>query len=258
VDIPEAWQLAGRVCLVTGAGGAIGSEVAELLHTAGGRVVCTDRDAEAAAAVAKRLGARAEAAPLDVTDASAVHDVMADVTRRLGTLDVMCNLAGIPGRSQPILELDEASFDEIFAVHFKGVLFGSQAAARVMVERGGGAIVNMSSEAIDLAPATITSYSVSKAAVSTLTRVLAAEVADRGVRVNAIAPSFIPTPLSLVRYPEGEAREAYLDWWRAKSPLGRLCSVRDVAWQVLYLASAASGFVTGQTLRTNGGITMPW
>ena len=258
LTIPPGWRLDDRVCFVTGAGGAIGRDVSFALHAAGATVICSDRDADAATDAALTLGERAVGVELDVTDPQAVTAAVEEAVMRFGGLDVMCNLAGIAGRSQLIVELDEESFDSIFSVHFKGVLFGSQAAGRVMVAAGKGSIINMSSEAIDLAPATIASYSVSKASVSMLTRVLAAEIGGEGVRVNAIAPSFIPTPLSLVRFEEGPARQAYLDWWRAKSPLGTLCSTRDVALQVLYLAGDAAGFVTGQTLRTNGGITTPW
>lgn len=256
-DIKDAWRLEGRVAFVTGAGGAIGRSVCLTLAEAGARVVCADRNAEAAEATAALV--QGDVAAFDVSDADAFDKAVRDAADRLGGLDVMCNLAGVSGRSQKIVDLEEAAFDDIFSAHFKGVLFGCQAALRVMLPAGKGAIINMSSEAIDLAPATITGYSSAKAAISMMTRILAAEVAPQGVRANAVAPSFIPSDLSLVRFKDDpEGRERYLDWWRAKSPLGALCSVEDVARQVLYLASDASGFVTGQTLRTNGGISMPW
>jgi 3-oxoacyl-[acyl-carrier protein] reductase len=251
----EAWRLDGRVAFVTGAGGAIGAAVACALAGAGAHVHCADLREEAAVAVATRVGGTPVV--LDVADRSAVFAAI-DAAAGRG-LHIICNLAGIAGRSQRVTDLDEDSFDAMFAAHFGGVLHSCQAALPHLRRAGGGAIVNMSSEAIDIAPATIASYAVAKASISALTRILAAEVAGDGIRVNAVAPSFIPSDLSLVRYAgDPEGRERYLDWWRAKSPLGELCSVDDVAAQILYLASDAAGYVTGQTLRTNGGISMPW
>lgn len=257
-ELPTAWRLNDRVAFVTGAGGAIGRAVATSLARAGASVVCADLDLDAASATVSALGSRGEPVELDVTDKVAVSAAVTATAERHGRLDVMCNLAGIAGQSQLIADLTEDAFDLMFAVHFKGVLYGCQAAARIMTAAHRGAIVNMSSEAIDIHPPTIASYAVSKAGISMLTRILASEIAADGVRANAVAPSFIPTPLSLRRYPDEEGRRAYLDWWRAESPLGALCTEEDVAMQVLYLASDASAFVTGQTLRANGGITMPW
>lgn len=253
-QLPTTWRLDGRVAFVTGAGGAIGREICIALAEAGARIHCADLNATSAAETA----ALVDGTPvqLDVSDRDAVFETVARAAA--GGLDIMCNIAGIAGRSQKVVDLDEAAFDEMFAVHFKGVLYGCQAAMRAMRPAERGAIVNMSSEAIDIAPATIASYAVAKASISMLTKILAAEAADCGVRVNAVAPSFIPSDLSLVRYPDPADRERYLDWWRAKSPLGQLCGVEDVAAQTLYLASDAAGFVTGQTLRANGGMTSPW
>lgn len=252
----DAWRLDGRVAFVTGAGGAIGEAVARALADAGAHVHCADIREDAARAIAERVGGTAVA--LDVSDARAVRAAI-DCAAASGNLRIVCNLAGIAGRSQRVIDLDEEAFDAMFAAHFGGVLSGCQAAVPHLRAAGGGAIINMSSEAIDIAPATIASYAVAKASISALTKILAAEVAGDGIRVNAVAPSFIPSELSLVRYAgDPEGRERYLEWWRAKSPLGALCSVEDVAAQVLYLASDAASYVTGQTLRTNGGISMPW
>jgi 3-oxoacyl-[acyl-carrier protein] reductase len=251
----RAWRLDGKTAFVTGAGGAIGRAVAVALAEAGAHVHCADIREEPARETAALTGGTAV-----VCDVADRVQLTATVDRAAAAsgLDIMCNLAGIAGRSQRVVDLDEEAFDQMFAAHFRGVLYGCQAALPHLRRAGGGAIVNMSSEAIDIAPATIASYAVAKASISMLTKILAAEVAGDSIRANAVAPSFIPSELSLVRYPDAESRERYLDWWRAKSPLGTLCSVEDVAWQVLYLASPASDFVTGQTLRANGGISMPW
>lgn len=249
------WRLDGKVAFVTGAGGAIGGAVAAALAEAGAHVHCADIRAESAQDVASAVGGTP--CVVDVADRAGLFAAIGRTAEANG-LHVVCNLAGIAGRSQRVTDLDEDAFDAMFAAHFRGVLYGCQAAVPHLRRAGGGAIVNMSSEAIDIAPATIASYAVAKASISMLTKILATEVAEDAIRANAVAPSFIPSDLSLTRYTEPEARERYLDWWRAKSPLGQLCSVEDVAAQVLYLASDASSFVTGQTLRTNGGISMPW
>ena len=252
----DAWRLDGRTAFVTGAGGAIGEAVAVALAEAGAHVHCADIREEAARAIAERVGGTP--VTLDVSDAVAVRAAI-DAAAASGRLRIVCNLAGIAGRSQRVVDLDEAAFDAMFAAHFGGVLNGCQAAIPHLRRAGGGVIINMSSEAIDIAPATIASYAVAKVSISALTKILAAEVAGDAIRVNAVAPSFIPSDLSLVRYADDpEGRDRYLDWWRAKSPLGGLCSVEDVAAQVLYLVSDAASYVTGQTLRTNGGISMPW
>lgn len=252
----DAWRLDDRVAFVTGAGGAIGEAVAIALAKAGAHVHCADIREAAAGRVAGCVDGTA--VTLDVADPEAVRAAI-DAAAAPRGLHIVCNLAGIAGRSQRVVDLDEEAFDAMFAAHFGGVLYGCQAAIPHLRRAGGGAIVNMSSEAIDIAPATIASYAVAKASISALTKILAAEVAADGIRANAVAPSFIPSELSLVRYADDpEGRERYLDWWRAKSPLGGLCSVEDVAAQVLYLASDAASYVTGQTLRTNGGISMPW
>lgn len=251
----DDWKLDGKTAFVTGAGGAIGQAICMALAEAGARVHCADLRAEAATETAALVGGIPVV--LNVSDKEAVFAAVARAAAPDG-LHIMCNIAGIAGRSQKVVDLEEQGFDEMFAVHFKGVLYGCQAAMKIMRPAGQGAIINMSSEAIDIAPATIASYAVAKASISMLTKILASEVADCGVRANAVAPSFIPSELSLTRYRDAEARERYLDWWRAKSPLGELCAVEDVAAQVLYLASDASSFITGQTLRANGGMSMPW
>ena len=252
-----AWRLDGQVAVVTGAGGEIGAAVSMALGAAGAHVVCADLSTEDAARMATRI-ASAEAVRLDVTDPMAVTAVADAVVERLGRLDVWCNIAGIAGTAQPVADITDDAFERIFDVHVRGTLHGCRAAVRIMRPAGRGSIVNMSSEAIDIHPATVGSYAVSKAAIGMLTRVLAAEVAAAGIRVNAVAPSFVPSELSLGHHTDDAKRESYLEWWRRKSPLHDLCTADDIAGQVVYLATQASQFVTGQTLRTNGGISMPW
>jgi NAD(P)-dependent dehydrogenase (short-subunit alcohol dehydrogenase family) len=254
----SALDLSGRTAVVSGAGNGLGRASALALGRAGAHVVCVDLDAEAAAATAAEL-TQASSAAIDVTDRSAVSTVVARAVADTGRLDVLCNIAGVPGDLASVLELDLASFDRIFAVHFKGALFGCQAALEHMKDHGGGSIINMASGAIDLAIPGTASYAVSKAAIVMLTKTLAVEGGPFGVRANAVAPGFVPTALSMVRHSSDEAtRQAYLDAWSARAPMQRVGVPEDIAQQVLYLASDAASFVTGQVLRANGGATMPW
>lgn len=260
---PQNMSLDGRTAFVTGAGSGIGREVAITLAGAGARVTCADLDGDSAAQTAELInrgsGPTAWAIALDVTDRTQVEAAVARSARDMGSLDVLCNIAGVPGDLTSVADLDEDSFDRIFRTHFKGVLYGCQAALRLMIPAGRGSIINTGSSATDLGIANVTSYAVSKAAITMMTRNLATEVGSHGIRANVVAPGFVPTPLSMDRH-DGTDEEAqdYQTAWAARSPLRRVGSATDVAQQFLYLASDASSFVTGQTLRANGGATMPW
>jgi 3-oxoacyl-[acyl-carrier protein] reductase len=249
--------LTGRVAIVTGAGAGLGAAVAQLLAAAGARVLCADRDGAAAARTAVRIGG--DSTVFDVTDRAAVFSAIGEFARSAGRLDILCNIAGVASSGDRIEDMSDAAFDQVFDANFKGTLFGCQAALPLMQAAKRGAIVNMASSAIDLAIPSNASYSVSKAAVVMLTKVLANEVGADGIRVNAVAPGFVPTALSMGGAAEDDAaRVAYLDRWAARAPLGRVGTADDVAQQFLYLASDAAAFVTGQVLRANGGTTMPW
>jgi 3-oxoacyl-[acyl-carrier protein] reductase len=259
----DAWSLVGRVAIVTGAGSGIGRASAVVLAEAGALVVCADVNGEGSAHTAKLAGEGAVGTTLDVTDRAAVHELVASTHAEHGRLDIVCNIAGIISSSD-IIDLAEAEFDRIIAVNLKGVLFGAQAAAKVMAEAGRGSIVNMSSGAIDAPAAGLGAYAMSKAAIAQLTKTLAAEVGPRGVRVNAIAPGLVETAITERHYskPDGsidaERREATLAGMRAQSPLGIVGESVDIAYAVHYLVSDAARFVTGQIIRPNGGAMMPW
>ncbi len=255
-------SLVGKAAFVTGAGAGLGRAVAQSLAAAGARVLCSDLDAAAAAQTAAAIsasGGHADSVPLDVTDRAAVVDAVRAFTDAAGRLDIQCNIAGVASSGHRIEDMDEAAFDAVFAANFKGTLYGCQAALPMMLAARRGSIINMASSAIDLSIPTNASYSVSKAAVVMLTKVLANEAGPDGVRVNAVAPGFIPTTLSMGPAPvEPHARSAFVDRWAARAPLGRVGTPEDVAHQFLYLASDAAAFITGQVLRVNGGATMPW
>ncbi|MCT8173990.1 MULTISPECIES: SDR family NAD(P)-dependent oxidoreductase [unclassified Variovorax] len=262
MNFSNALSLADRTAFVTGAGAGLGRSVARLMAAAGACVVCADIDADAAEATAAEIratGATAHSQGLDVTDREAVRAAVRAACARTGRLDAMCNIAGVPGDGQQVADLDEASFDRVFAVNFKGVLFGSQAALECMTGAKRGAIVNMASSAIDLAFPGSASYSVAKSAVVMFTKTLATEAGPLGIRANVVAPGFVPTRLSMLRNDDDDAtRQAYLAAWAQRAPLQRVGDADDIAHQFLYLASDAASFVTGQILRANGGATMPW
>jgi 3-oxoacyl-[acyl-carrier protein] reductase len=182
---------------------------------------------------------------------------VAGAVDRHGRVDVMANVAGIMHRST-VLETSVEDIERVLAVNLKGVFFGCQAAARVMVEQGSGSIVNMASAAVDQAAPGLVCYGMAKAALVQLTKVLATEVGPQGVRVNAVAPGFIDTNMTLGSIPDEETKAALADRMSRGTPLRAVGEPDDIAYAVLYLASDASKFMTGQILRPNGGVAMPW
>ncbi len=265
IDPRDSFDLDGRVAVITGAGSGIGAASAQMLAAVGATVVCADLDADSAAAIAKSIvadGGNATSAGCNVAMRTEVEDLVRSVVADHGRLDVMGNIAGIIHESL-VVDTEEADLDRVLATNLKGVFFGCQSAARVMIEQGSGSIINMSSGAIDVPAPNIVCYAMAKAAVAQLTKTLAVEVGPLGVRVNAIAPGFIITGMTSRhwRQPDGTIDEAVKEQvttpMRERSTLGRVGEPDDIAYAVLYLASDASSFMTGQILRPNGGVAMP-
>jgi 3-oxoacyl-[acyl-carrier protein] reductase len=265
VTLIDAFRVDGKVAVVTGAGSGIGRASALALAGAGACVVCADIAEDAATSTAREIsgaGGTAEAAGLDVADHDAVERLATGVAERLGGLHVWCNIAGIMVEG-PFLESSEEDLDRIMAVNLKGVFFGCQAAGRVMVKQPeGGSIINASSAAADTVSPNIVSYSICKAGVVQMTKTLAIEVGKHKVRVNAVAPGFVLTNMTS-RYfvrPDGSIDESMRDAvtgpMAKHTPLRRIGEPEDIAAAVLYLASEASSFMTGQVLRPNGGVAM--
>lgn len=265
-QLRRAFDLSERIAVVTGAGSGIGRASARLLAEAGAAVVCADIDGDAAETTANGLdetGSMSRGVRTDVSQRSEVDDLVAMAVDEYGRLDVMCNIAGVVRRTRA-LDTDDDEFDHVLAINLKGVLYGCQAAGRIMVDQGAGSIVNMASGAIDAPAPQLISYAVSKAGVTQLTRNLAVEWGPSGVRVNAVAPGFIVTGMTGRRFTaedgtvDEERKAATLAPMAKASPLRMVGQPEDVAMAVLYLASDASRFVTGQILRPNGGVAMPW
>ena len=265
--IAQAFDLSDRVAVVTGAGRGLGRAIASRLAEAGAAVACADivgTTAEETATAITESGGTASAHVVDVTDAAAVDGLVADAVSRHGRLDVMVNNAAIIVDST-VLDTTEADLDRVMAVNFKGVFFGCQAAGRVMRAQGSGSIINLASGAIDIATPGLICYAAAKAAVAQLSRTLAMELAPFQVRVNAIAPGWIDTPMNerhALREDgtvDPDKKREYVENRGARlSPMGIPGEPDDIAFAALYLASPAAKFVTGIVMRPNGGSTMPW
>jgi 3-oxoacyl-[acyl-carrier protein] reductase len=266
-SIAEAFDLSGRVGIVTGAGRGIGRAIAGRLAEAGATVVCADIDEQTAAETATLIakdGGSAAGSALDVTEKAAVDALVDATVAEHGRLDVMVNNAAIIVDG-PILGTTEDELDRVFAVNFKGVFFGCQAAGRVMVEQRSGSIVNMTSGAVDIPTPNLVCYAAAKAAAAQLSRTFAMELAPFHVRVNTIAPGWVDTPMNErhARRPDGsldldKQREYVEKRGKKLSPMGIPGEPDDIAFAALYLASPAAKFVTGIVMRPNGGATMPW
>lgn len=261
--LDEIFGLKGRVAVVTGAASGIGRAVAEVFAEAGARVVLGDLDADGAETVAQGIrnkGGQAAAQRVDVSQRAEVESLVARAVREFGGLDVLCNIAGIPCDGR-LADLDEKAFDRILGVNLKGTLYGCQAAIPAMVRRGGGSIINVSSGAIDLPVAGYGAYAITKAGVAQLTQTLAQEVGQHGIRVNAIAPGATVTAFTQrhLKNADGSLNQAaysgFITKMESMSPIGKVGEAVDQAWLMLYLASEAGRFCTGQIWRANGGST---
>ncbi len=251
----------GRVAVVTGAARGIGLGVAQRLALEGARVVAADVIAGGHDELAARSDGRVVATRVDVARRAEFEALVDTALQRFGRLDILANVAGVL-RVAPTLEMSEEDIDLLLGVNLKGVLNGCRAAARAMTKQGGGAIVNIASSAAYQAYPHYGIYGATKAGVVALTRVLAQELAKSGIRVNAIAPGMVDTQMAGRRYRNAdgsqsqEQRAAMLAEMKERSPLGIPGEPSDIAQAVLYLASDASRYMTGQVLHPNGGALM--
>jgi 3-oxoacyl-[acyl-carrier protein] reductase len=268
-------KLQDRVALVTGGGSGIGRAICVLFAAEGARVVVNDIDASAAEATAKTLG-RGRGLAADVADSAQVKAMFAAVEHEYGGLDILVNNAGIGSggledrkglrdRAEARINeaasgqgirthldategIDDASWRRMLAVHLDGTFYCTREALRLMKTRGRGAIVNLSSVAALSGLATVPHYSAAKGGILAFTRAVAQDVASRGIRVNAICPGYIDTPMTAPASPLMKSVTV------ARTPLGRFGEVEEVARTALFLASDDSSFFTGQWLSPNGGL----
>jgi NAD(P)-dependent dehydrogenase (short-subunit alcohol dehydrogenase family) len=258
-----AGELTGKVAVVTGGTGGIGRATVEHFVAEGARVVVADLDRERGEELAEKLGPDAVFQHTDVSDQQQVTELVAVAVDTFGGLDVMFNNAGISGPMiRHLLDDDLAAFHQILGVNLLGVMAGTRAAAAHMAEHGGGSIINTTSiGGIDAGPSVFT-YRASKAAVIQFTKCAAIDLGAHGIRVNALAPGSIPTPLlssSVVSTLSDGEREAFIAGVRAQQaamrPLNREGTPQDAAEAVAFLASDHSRYITGTVLVLDGGTT---
>ncbi len=252
----EKFRLDGRTAVVTGGGRGIGLSIAEALGEFGARVVIADIDravADAGLASLRGRGFEAEAHVLDVTRPRDVEAFAEAIVEAHGRVHILVANAGIGLSGVAAEDTEDERWLKVNDVNYNGVFWCNRAFGRHMLKAGGGAIVNIGSMSgfISNRPQKQTYYNASKAAVHHLTSSLAAEWADRGVRVNAVAPTYIETEMT--RYSEGN--EGMVDIWLRDTPMHRMGQPHEIASVVHFLASDASSLMTGTTVRADAGFT---
>jgi NAD(P)-dependent dehydrogenase (short-subunit alcohol dehydrogenase family) len=254
MDALPSMRLDGKVAVVTGGGGGLGRLAAHAFAAAGADVVVVGRTAaslEAAADAVRSSGRRAAAIVADVTRSADVNRMVERAVGEFGRIDILLNNAGVTS-PKTVVELTDEDWHRIMDTSATGAFYCARAVAPVMMRQREGAIISMGSILSARGMANRTAYSAAKAAVANLTRALALELGPHGIRVNAIAPTVIVTDLNreLVRT-QPRLYQAVLD----RTPLGRLGEPEDIAGALVFLASPAARFVTGQTLFVDGGYT---
>ena len=245
------FDLRGRVALITGGSRGLGAAAARALAASGAAVTICARNQDDLFAVRDEIagsGCDVHAIIADVTDEAAVDDMVAETVRHFGRLDVLVNNAGKNIR-KPALELTSAEFDEVLSLNLRSYFLCARAAGQVMVDQGYGRVINMSSILAAIGLPMQAAYASSKGAIGQLTRVLAIEWAPHGVTCNAIGPTYFETELTRPLYEDPERRE----FITSRTPMGRWGQPNELDGALIYLASQASAYVTGQTLYVDGG-----
>ncbi|MBT2498795.1 SDR family oxidoreductase [Agromyces sp. ISL-38] len=249
------FDLTGRIALVTGSSRGIGRAIAAGLAEAGATVVLNGLDPDrlerrhAAFALAygdERVASRA----FDVTDAAATAEGIASIERDVGPLAILVNNAGVQHR-EPMLDLDVADWERVLRVNLTSAFLVGREAARHMIPRGAGKIINVASVQADLARPTIAPYTASKGGIRNLTRAMTAEWAAHGLQINAIAPGYIHTEMTQNLVDD----ESFNSWILGRTPAHRWGSVEDLVGPAVWLASDGSNFVNGQVVFIDGGMT---
>jgi NAD(P)-dependent dehydrogenase (short-subunit alcohol dehydrogenase family) len=248
-------DLSGKIAIVTGGNQGIGLAIAWGLAGAGATVVIANRRADEgkkAAESLKKEGLSTAAIPVDISKLSSIEELVKKTMEKFGKIDILVNNAGVVLR-KPALDFTEAEWDRIIDTNLKGTFFCCQAVGREMVKRQTGKIINVSSVVSQVAQVDRSVYSASKAGVSHLTRALALEWAPFHVNVNAIGPGVTHTDINRQYFKDHpEVLQAFID----DIPMGRAGNVDDCIGAVVFLASDASDFITGQTLLVDGGMTL--
>lgn len=249
----QLFDLTGRTALVTGSSMGIGFALARGLAQAGARLVLNARNADRLEEAAEKLraeGAEVATLPFDVTDAAAAREAIDRYESETGPIDILVNNAGMQHRT-PLEDFPPEDFDRLMRTNVNSVFYVGQAAARHMIARQSGRIINIASVQSQLARPGIAPYTASKGAVTNLTKGMATDWAKHGLNCNAIAPGYFDTPLNaaLVADPD------FTTWLEKRTPAGRWGEVEELVGACIFLASDAASFVNGHTLFVDGGIT---
>ena len=247
-------RLDGKVCVITGAGGGMGRDATILFTEEGAKVCAADLNGEAANETAALAGGETLAQQVDVADEASVAAMMRATADRFGGIDVLYNNAGIsPADDASVLDTDVGAWDRVQAVNTKGVFLCCKHGIPYLRERGGGSVINVASFVAVVGAATSQiSYTASKGAVLSMTRELAVQFARESIRVNALCPGPVETPLLLRIFGDDPAA---LERRRTHWPTGRLAKPREVVNGALFLASDESSYVNGATFLVDGGLT---
>jgi gluconate 5-dehydrogenase len=246
------FDLTGRTALVTGSAQGIGFSLARGLGMAGAKIVLNDRSVdklgEAVATLASE-GIEAHSMPFDVSDVDAVRAGIASFETGIGPIDILVNNAGIQRRS-PLEDFSVDDWRDVMRINLDSVFFVSQAVAKHMIPRGRGKIINISSLQGEAARYSIAPYTAAKGGVKNLTKGMCTDWARYGLQINAIGPGYFATPLNqaLIENPEFDS------WLKARTPANRWGRIEELQGTAIFLASAASDFVNGQTIYVDGGV----
>ncbi|MFF4273879.1 SDR family oxidoreductase [Streptomyces sp. NPDC001536] len=244
------FDISGRTALVTGSSRGIGLALARGLAEAGCTVVLNGRDGERLTKAAAGLPGDVHTAVFDVTDGASVAAGIADVEERVGPLDILVNNAGMQLRA-PLLEFTDSDWHRILDTNLTSAFLVGREAARRMTERGHGKIVNICSLQSEVARPGIAPYAATKGALKMLTKGMCADWGPHGVQVNGLGPGYIETELTQALVED----EEFSSWVRRRTPAGRWGRTEDLVGGVLFLASPAADFVSGQILYVDGGMT---
>jgi 3-oxoacyl-[acyl-carrier protein] reductase len=244
-------RLQDKVALVTGGGSGFGEGIAKLYAAEGAKVLVADIDGARAERVAGEIGSAARASVADVAKGPDFERIVQETVRAFGWLDIVVNNAGVTHRNQPMLEVDEATYDRVFAVNVKSIYWSARAAVPMMRAQGGGCFVNIASTAGLRPRPGLTWYNGTKGAVIVISKTMAVELAPDRIRVNAICPVIGETGLT-AEFMGGDSPELRARFV-STIPLGRMSLPKDIAGAALFLASDEAEFLTGVALEVDGG-----
>ncbi|WP_330219535.1 glucose 1-dehydrogenase [Peribacillus muralis] len=254
LELNQLFNLNGKVAIITGASKGIGKDLAIMLARAGSDIAIIARNEEQleeAAHEIERVGVKVLPVSFDLTKVEDTAHVMERIYKHFGRIDILINNAGI-NVAKPAEELTPQDWDKVLDINLKSVFFTSQAAGKYMIDQKKGKIINMSSQMAFVGYYKRAAYSSSKGGITQMTKALAIEWAPHQINVNAIAPTFIETPMTKQMFEDETFKREVL----GRIPLGRLAKTEDLFGGVLYLASSSSDMMTGQTLVVDGGWTV--